>query len=148
MSSALCLQLPHRSRNRAPPACHAARDRRATSRASDYDRRLHSSELLVPPTPTETRETCKAFSALVTFTRSLTVYERDPNDRRYRMTVDLDHDRDTSQLAELQRSCLGQPHLSTPLPVQRSLGFRERYALVFDTTCAFCWALILVFLIH
>ncbi|CAE7287599.1 unnamed protein product, partial [Symbiodinium pilosum] len=30
------------------------------------------------------------------YIKSLTVYERDPNDRRYRMTVDLDHDRDTS----------------------------------------------------
>ncbi|CAE7798111.1 unnamed protein product, partial [Symbiodinium microadriaticum] len=33
------------------------------------------------------------------YIKSLTVYERDPSDRRYRMTVDLDHDRDSSQLA-------------------------------------------------
>lgn len=30
------------------------------------------------------------------YIKSLTVYERDPSDRRYRMTVDLDHDRDSS----------------------------------------------------
>ena len=46
-------------------------------------------------------DTCFDFEPSMSehFMRSLTVYERDPSDRRYRMTVDLDHDRDSSQLA-------------------------------------------------
>ncbi|CAE7657506.1 unnamed protein product [Symbiodinium sp. CCMP2456] len=52
------------------------------------------------------------------YIKSLTVYERDPSDRRYRMTVDLDHDRDSSyshvwyNKVLTKRTLLKPPHVN------------------------------------